>query len=271
MAATSSRAARGQVPPEHRPVRAETATPGDRARPSGRRLQLAFALAVVLPVLTAVALIPWREDHGRTLALVLVVPVALVAVFGTALPGVVAALAAGFGYAFFLTAPYQHLRIEDSDEVTATVTLVVVGVLVGLLSGRVTRLGSRASRREEELHHVLTFASTFADTGRAHDEIVADACRHLTAILHLRSCAWVEGARDPDQPLLTPTGDVMGRLTDLPRDRARLPETCELLAPAGPDRPGRFVLTADPTRVVSLEERQTAAAIASLCSAALSR
>ena len=63
----------------------------------------------------------------------------------------------------------------------------------------------------------------------------------------------------------------MGRLTDLPRDRARLPETCELLAPAGPGRPARFVLEPDPTSVVSFEERLTAATIASMCSAALAR
>lgn len=273
MAATapSPRAARRAVPPEHRPVRAVTATPGERARPTARRLLAAGVLAVVLPLATAAALIPWREEHGRTLALVLVVPVALVAAVGTAGPGVLAALAAGLGYAFFLTAPYQHLRIEDADEVTATVTLIVVGILVGLLSGQITRLGSRASRRGEELQHVLAFATAVADPASTAGGLVDDASRHIAALLHLRSCTWVEGEHDAGRPLLTPSGDVMGRLHDLPRDRARLPETCELLAPAGPDRPARFVLEPEPASVVSFEERLTAATIASMCSAALAR
>ena len=134
--------------PARRPKRshAELDEPGGRSRVPSRRRAVAYVLAVALPAVVAAAMIPVHADHGRTTAIVLVVPVVAVAALGATGPAVVAALSAGLSYDFFLTEPYYRLAIDDSDDVVAAVTLVVVGLIVGVLSSRLVRFTARALR-----------------------------------------------------------------------------------------------------------------------------
>lgn len=254
-------------PPRRRP---ETHEPGERLGIPTRRLAMAYLLGVAVPIALAASMIPLRADHGPTMAIVLVVPVVAIAVPGATGPAVVTALSAGLAYNVFLTRPYYRPAIHSSDDVVATVTLVVVGLIVGVLSSRAARFGARASVRRTELRHLIEFTqATIGPLSAA--ELTQAACEHITAVLDLRECRWVPGQHDTAAPLLLPDGNVMGYVTELNPDRAKLPQRLELPAFAGTTLIGRFVLTAGGHRVASYEERLTAATIASLFASALSR
>jgi Domain of unknown function (DUF4118) len=256
-------------PPKPRPRgRPETSEPGERSRMPVPRVASAFVLAVVLPTLTAAALIPVRVDHGPTAAIVLVVPVVLVAVLGATAPAVVAAITAGIAYDVLLTSPYYRLTIDDPDDVVTMLTLVAVGLVVGLLNSRLVRTRSRDETRRDELHHLLTFAHS-TTTHLEPGELVSRASEHLTALLELRDCQWQPGYRGGAAPTLTPTGDVVGYAPSLNPDRAMLPPDLELPAISGSAQLGRFILTPDPGHVTSIEERHTAATIAQMFAAAM--
>lgn len=247
-------------PPRTRP---ETAEPGERARLPTQRLLTAYALAILLPVCTAALLIPFREDHGRTTAIVLVVPVIVVAVLGATGPAIVAAVSAGLSYDVLLTRPYYHVVIDDTDDLTTTIILLLVALAVGLLSSRLVRTTARDVARRDELHHLLAFARAVTEphTGTA---LTDEATRRIAAVLNLRACRWSPGYHGTTAPILLPTGQITGHITALEADRATLPPTLELPAITGTTELGRFILTATPHHTSSLEERFTAATIAAL-------
>jgi hypothetical protein len=65
-----------------------------------------------------------------------------------------------------------------------------------------------------------------------------------------------------------PDGNIMGYLTALNPDRAKLPDHIELPAAVGTTEVGRFLLTSRSRHPTSIEERLTAATIAALYAAA---
>jgi K+-sensing histidine kinase KdpD len=141
-------------PPRQRP---EMRVPGERATIPRRTLAITYALAIILPTATAALLIPFRADHAQTTAIVLVVPVVLVAARGATGPALVAAGVAGLAYDVLLTAPYYQLVIDDPDDIVAAMTLVAVAAAVGLLSSRLVHLKARDATREDELGHLVDF------------------------------------------------------------------------------------------------------------------
>lgn len=243
--------------------RAETVMPGERSPLSRQRRALAYALAVVLPTAAALAMLPLRADHAQVVALILVVPVVAVAVLGAVGPAVVAALVAGVVYDVAHTEPYWRLVIDDPDDIATTVTLGAVAVAVGLLCSRVVHLRARDAARHDELRHLIVFARSAASTADV-DALAQDACRHLTSLLNLRECRWQPGYHGDVGPVLLPTGAVMGYVTALNRDRAKLPDSLEIPAVVGTRELGRFVLTPDHRTIVSAEERLTASTIVAL-------
>lgn len=247
--------------------RPERADAGALARVPRGRLLRAYALAIALPVLTAVVLVPFRDDHASTAAIVLVVPVVVIGTLGATGPAVLAALVSGLAFDVLLVEPYNRVVIDDPDEVVAMVALMVVGVAVGVLASRLVRLGARASSRGAELDHLITFATSASDDP---SELVDAASRHVQALLDLDSCAWTSGAHDGREPVLLPGGGVMGYLTDLSPDRAQLPPVSVLPVTADDVRLGCFVLTSRAGSLTSLEERRTAATIAHLLAGRLS-
>jgi hypothetical protein len=250
--------------------RPETLEPGERSRPASRRLLLSYALAIALPVAASAAMVPVRVDHGRSAAIVLVVPVVAIAALGALGPALVAALSAGAAYDFFLTAPYLHLVIDDPDDVVAAITLAVVGVIVGVMSSRLVRLSGRDTARRSELHHLLRFARATTEL-RSADELTQRARETLVALLDLRGCEWRPRYHGTDRsPRLLPDGNIMGYETSLNPDRATLPAGIELSAVHADVELGRFILQPRPDHVVSYEERLSAATVAALYAAALS-
>ncbi len=144
----------------------ETIQPADRTRVPRRRRIAAYLLAIVLPVLTAAAMIPLRVDHGRMAVLVLVIPVVLVALLGGFGPAIVAAAGAVLAYDLFLVEPYYDLAISDSDEIVAAVTLFGVALIVGVLNARLVQLRARDAARLDELRHLVAFARVVTEHDR---------------------------------------------------------------------------------------------------------
>lgn len=251
-------------------MRPETFEPGERRQLPASQLAISIGLAVVLPLVTAAALIPVRADHGPTAAMVLVVPVVLVALIGGTLPAILASVTAGLAYDFFLTAPYYQLVIDDPDDVVTAITLVAVGLVVGVLSSRLAHTRARDTARSTELHNLLAFAHA-TTTNPEPGALEALAREHITSVLDLRSCEWKPGLRGGEAPTLLPDGSIMGYLAELNPDRAKLPAVLDLPAVAGTTEVGHFVLTPKPGQVSSLEERLTASTIAELFATAEQR
>lgn len=79
----------------------------------------ALLAALVVPLLVALALVPFRTDLSATnAALILVVTVVAVASLGTRVAGALASLSAAAWFDFFLTEPYQRFLIAGPGRVT---------------------------------------------------------------------------------------------------------------------------------------------------------
>ena len=253
------------LPPRYHP---ETREPGERSRlPLARRVG-AYVLAVVLPSVTAVAMIPVRADHGRAAVIVLVVPVMVVALLGATGPAAAAAVCAALVYDLLLTEPYYSPAVDDPDEIVAAVTLAAVGLVVGVLNARLIRLTTRDAARRNELRQLVEFART-TTRPNTEDDLTREACEHIRAVLNLRRCRWHAGYHGLAGPVLLPDGNVTGFETALNPDRATLPDDLELPARAGATELGRFILTPTPHHVSSFEERLTAVSVAALYAGAL--
>ncbi len=254
----------------HPVERPETIGPGERARLSRNRRVLASALAVVLPPLTAVALVPLRDDHGPVVALAMVVPVVVVGTLGALGPALLAAFIAGLSYDLAFTRPYGHVAIDDPDDIVTTVVLVAVALAVGVLCSRLVRTRASDAVRSREVDALVRFART-AVTERDGTVLVDDACATLCGLLGLRQCRWQPGHRGVAGPVLLPGGALMGSLGALSRDRAVLPTGMEIPAVVADREIGRFVVVPDPRLAVSIEERRAALAVVSLFAVAADR
>jgi len=186
--------------------------------------------AVVGPVATAAACIPFRSTAAQAnLALVLVVTVVLAASGGRRLPGAVAAVSAGLGFDFFLTRPYYSLSITSHEDIVTLVVLVVVGLLVGEISSRTRRARSLAAARAgylarlEEMGQEATHSSS---TRMAH--LIT---RELLELLPIASCRYEsdpDGHRrlptlEPDGTVLLPTGTWSVLEQGFPREVIEIP------------------------------------------------
>ena len=87
---------------------------------------------MLAPVAVALLLTPWRDRLAAADdALLLVVVIVAVATAGRRWAAALCAVVAALSFDFFLTRPYQSLRITRSSDLTTEVLLLVVGLLVG--------------------------------------------------------------------------------------------------------------------------------------------
>src|SRR5215207_3216841 len=91
---TSRTASRRQQPR----VRSAMLEPADDIRLERIPTWSGYAIAVLLPIATAAALIPFRDDLQQGAAMIMIVPVLIVAVLAGAQPAIVAALTAGVSF-----------------------------------------------------------------------------------------------------------------------------------------------------------------------------
>jgi len=233
---------------------------------------LALIIAAGLPLLWC-ALAAQIRGHvtPATAALVLVLLVVAAAATGDRMTGAVAAVSGGVWFDYFLTAPFHHLRINDSDDVEVTALLVIVGFAVTELALWGRRQQAKASTRAGYLHGVLTTSQVVA--GKSSSTELADQVADLiTDLLDVDACRFVAAhALPPNSAVLGPDGEVTARGTRVNVRVDGLPSLEEIVLPAQHHGAvhGLFLITAA-TEVTRppLEQRQVAVLLANQVGAA---
>jgi len=234
-------------------------------QPLGRtRLRAAYGAAIVAPLAVGALMIPLREHLDQSAALILVVPVLLVALGGGIGPGLLAAASATVTFDVLLTRPYYDLSIHNDDDVVAAVTLLAVAAVIGAVASRLASVDTRAGARRRTIAQLTGFVHLVAGGGTGEAALIDGAASALTEILGLDACKWRPGARHPMAPTILPDGQLMAYLSDLSEDRAQLPDLTELPVTTGVGDIGCFVLHPTRGHDVSLEERRAAVAVAQL-------
>jgi K+-sensing histidine kinase KdpD len=249
---------------------AEHSRPGSRHRsglPTSTWIMLA---AVAAPIAVAVALIPWRQQLDTAdSALILVVVIVAVAGTGRRLAAAVAAMVSALSFDFFLTRPYQSLRISRHTDLITELLLVVVGLAVGELAARGRRHRDAAweGRHQMAMLHSLT---ELAASGRDPEEVVAVAAHQLRALLSLRASRFTAHDVAPATARVTPRGEVLvGEETWSTGDLGLPTRTVDLPVRSGGWLFGHFLLTPTPGKPVPPDRLLVAVAMADQVGAAL--
>jgi K+-sensing histidine kinase KdpD len=108
--------------------------------------------AVALPIAALERLRP--ELSQTSIALILVLPVILVAVTQGRGPALYASILVGLSFNFFFIGPFYSFRIYRPEDVVAFVVFVTTAVLVGQLSSRLEKRVLLTERQRKELVHV---------------------------------------------------------------------------------------------------------------------
>lgn len=224
-----------------------------------------IASAFAAPLVVAAALHAAGSSVTPTTAtLVLVLVVVAAAATGMRSAGVVAALSAGARFDYFLTHPYESLKVTDPDDLLAAVLLLLVGIAVSEIALWGRRQEARASRRAGYLSGALGAADLAALQA---PELVDAVSRQIVEVLGIDACRFEPGAAG-GSTLLAHDGSVTRRGQEVDVARHGLPTDDVIALDAGH---GRFLLTAS-TRIVrpTIEQRRVAVLLAGQVRAALS-
>ncbi|HEY3096505.1 MAG TPA: DUF4118 domain-containing protein [Acidimicrobiia bacterium] len=245
-----------------------------RARsPDGPDDQLVAAglgVAALGPIVVASLLVLVRDHIARSnAALVFVVVVVIAAALGGRWTGVVAAVVSAMSYDFFLTRPYGSLKIDQAEDIVATVLLLAVGLIVGEVVVWAHRGHRQSKRGRDEITRLHRVAEQVA-AGAGADAVLASVCAELNELLSLRDARFEQAPFGAPLPRLQRNGSI-----DTPRRRFMhgeftLPKEGVELPVLGRGRLlGRLVLEPEPDVGVSIEERMVAIAISDQLGAAL--
>ncbi|MGP0028964.1 MAG: DUF4118 domain-containing protein [Acidimicrobiales bacterium] len=226
---------------------------------------------LVLPLVVAAVLVPFRSDFADTAsALVLVAVIVAVATVGNRVAGLVATVSATLWFDFFLTRPYDRLAITYRDDIETTVCLFVVGVVVTELAAR-NRHHYETATEESDFVGLIYRVSELAVSGASALEVLERVRIELVDLLLLRACRYESGVAERPAMRIEHDGQVIfgGKLWGVHEMGLPGPEI-ELLVQSGGRTLGRFVLTPTPGSPVSLQRRVVAVALADQVAGALS-
>lgn len=231
---------------------------------------LVWVLAVVAPIATALVLIPGRGHLGvADDALILIVVTVAVASSGNRGAAALAALVSALAFDFFLTRPYQSLRIHHQSDLTTELLFVLVGLLVGELAARGHAYRRAAVEGRHGLDRIRGVAEQIVE-GEDPEFVMISVAAQLTDLLALQDCRFVR--RQPSRKGAWIQTDGTVRLNPLqwPTSSAGLPTSqVELPVRGGGEVVGVFLLTPTPARPISHERCVVAVALADQLGAAL--
>jgi hypothetical protein len=234
------------------------------------RDHIALAGAIVLPLVVAAILVPFRSSFANTAsALILVAVIVAVAALGNRLCGFVATLSATVWFDYFLTRPYEKLAITHRTDIETAVSLFVVGLIVTELAAR-NRHHHAAATEEADFVGLIHDVSELATSGAPPREVVERVRNELIYLLHLQACRYESGSAVRPMMRLEHDGEVFlgGQLWDVHRLGLPGPEM-ELLVQSQGHSLGRFVMTPTPGYEVPRQRRVVAVAIADQVGASL--
>ena len=172
-------------------------------------------------------------------------------------------------YDFFLTRPYGSLKIDELEDIVATVLLLAVGLIVGEVVVWAHRGHRQKKRGQDEITRLHRVAEQVAAGASAHD-VLESVRAELTHLLSLRGCTFEQPPFGSPLPRLGRNGSI-----DIPRRRIvrgefTLPaEGVEIPVLGRGRQVGRLVLEPEPDVGVSIEERVVAIAISDQLGAAV--
>jgi hypothetical protein len=230
-------------------------------------------LALLAPLAAAALMIPLRSRVLNTsLALAMVVVVALVVLPGSRLAALIAGLSAGVWFDFFFTKPFESFSIQRSADVQTTVLLALVAVLVGEIAVRRRQARGEMTTARQEVLSLYVIAEMLAAGSKA-EQVVTLVAEQLRELLFLVDCRFDPDAQDGNGPTLERSGELhYGRLNWEP-DRDGFPNR-EVMVPveAGRHRFGYYILQGPALGIpISQDRRLAAVALSDLAGAALSR
>ena len=219
--------------------------------------------AIVLPLVVAAILVPFRSSFASAAsALVLVAVIALVAIIGNRIAGFLATVSATLWFDFFLTQPFERLAITHRADIETAISLFVVGIVVTELAAR-NRHHLAAATEESDYVGLIYNLSELAASGAPTGDVIERARGDLVGLLYLRSCRYDEGASERPMARVEHDGQVVYGGAIWAVDQMGLPGPEIELVIQGRGQPlGRFLLTPTPGMPVSLQRRVVAVALA---------
>jgi len=238
--------------------------------PDDRLVVAGLGLAALGPLVVASLLVTVRDHMARSnAALVFVIVVVLAAALGGRWAGVTAAVISAMSYDFFLTRPYGSLKIDELEDIVATVLLLAVGVIVGEVVVWAHRGHRQKKRRQDEITRLHRVAEQVASGAPAQD-VLESGRAELTHLLSLRGCTFEQPPFGTPLPRLGRNGSIDIQRRRIVRGEFSLPaEGVEIPVLGRGRQVGRLVLEPDPDVGVSLEERIVAIAISDQLGAAV--
>jgi K+-sensing histidine kinase KdpD len=229
-----------------------------------------FALAIVVPLVVAAILVPFRGTFANAAAgLILVVVIVAVAVGGTRFSGFVASVSAAVWFDFFLTKPYDRFVISQRADIETTVSLLVVGLLVSELAAR-SRHFSKVSSEESSYLGMVSDLTEFAKTGAPSALVIERAHDSLVGLLDLRVCRFEFQPSDPPMAQITANGEIVHVGMLWPAEELGIPGPEAEIPSVWHGRfLGCFVITPTPGQPIALERRVVAALLTSVVAASL--
>ncbi|WP_327048365.1 DUF4118 domain-containing protein [Microbispora sp. NBC_01189] len=231
---------------------------------------LMLVVALLAPPVLSVILVSFRGAFRPVdVALVLVVIVVAVAVYGRRLAGALAALSAAAWFDFFFTQPYGRFTIAKAPDIGTTVLLLVVALVVSQLAARARRLEVIAITDAEHLSRIHRTAE-LAQSTRSPGTVVDHVNKQLTEILGLRGCRFEYGSLLGHPARLERDGTVVVGRKHWDVDRKGLPaEEIELRTFANGHYYGRFMLRPVAGTIPSPQARLVAVILADQAGRAL--
>ncbi len=123
--------------------------------PWSGRWPVRYLIATITVALPIAVLEKLRPELSQTsIALILVLPVILVAVTQGRGPALYASILVGLSFNFFFIGPYYSFRITRPEDIVAFIVFVTTAVLVGQLSSRLEKRVLLTEKQSKELVHV---------------------------------------------------------------------------------------------------------------------
>jgi Domain of unknown function (DUF4118) len=236
--------------------------------PEHTRNAVAFAAALVGPVVVDAILVPFRSSYASpAAALTTVAVIAAVAVLGNRAAGAFASISGALWFDFFLTRPYDRLAISHAKDVETTIAIFVVGLIITELAAR-SRHHWRAANDSTQYVSMLHSVTELAASSVPMDIIIDEGCALLVALLSLRACRFERLLSDPPLAQIQSNGDVINVGILWPAREIGIPgPESEILAQWRGQVQGRFVLTPTRGAPVTLEQRIVAVALVDVIAA----
>ena len=141
-----------------------------------------LAVALIVPVLLSLALLPLRDHVSDVLiALVLLTVSATAVARGELLLSLVAATSTALSFDYFFTVPYEQFAIRGAQGVVTTVALIAAIPALGAWIGRL--YGKEAARERELREKAERYAEELAERQRQVEQLAAELTASRRRIL----------------------------------------------------------------------------------------